>query len=184
MSNQVDELIELARKGDHHAYSNIVRLMQQDLFRYCYPMMMNREDAEDMVQETFIRAYENLGKYREQGQFKGWLFTIANRTCLNKLKRRHRFRALTKKLGEETSRSTLVEDSNLEALSLLDSISPKARAVMVLRVLHDMSYEEISHILGMSTSSLRKQYERARKQLVEQHEGDEGELRGGIKYEC
>lgn len=183
LNNNVDDLVNLARKGDHQAYSEIVMLMQQEIFKYCYPMMGNRQDAEDMVQETFIRAYENLSKYHEEGRFKGWLFTIANRTCLNKLRRKSRFHALINKLETETSTSNIVEASNIEIMSLLDALNPKAKAIIILRVLHDMSYEEISNILGISASSLRKQYERARKKLQKEISIEDDKFKRGVEYE-
>lgn len=183
MNKHIDDLVDLARKGDRQAYSEIVIAMQQEIFRYCYPMLGNRQDAEDMVQETFIRAYKHLGKYRAEGRFQGWLFTIAHRLCLNKLRRKNRFRALMNKLESETSASHTVEAPDIEAFSLLDSLPPKAKALVILRVLHDMSYEEIGTILGISASSLRKQYERARKKLQKENRMEEETLKGGMEYE-
>ncbi len=90
MNHPVNELVQAAQKGDKNAFSEIVILMQQQVFQYCYPMVANRHDAEDIVQETFIRAYENLDHYKEEGRFIGWLLMIAHRTCLNKLKKKKR----------------------------------------------------------------------------------------------
>lgn len=141
MNNNLDDLVDLAKKGDHQAYSEIVKLMQQEIFKYCYPMMRNRQDAEDMVQETFIRAYENLSKYHAEGRFKGWLFTIANRTCLNKLKRKNRFHALMNKLETETSKCNIVEASNIEVLSILDSLHPKENSIEKEKLKRGVKFE-------------------------------------------
>lgn len=186
MGDEVEKWVESARRGDRQAFSEIVRLTQQKVFRYCYPMVANRQDAEDMVQETFIRAYRSLGSYEESGRFTGWLLTIAHRTCLNKLKRKGRVHALLQKLANEGTsaiESDHYDESNEEALSLLDSLKPKVRAIVVLKVIHDLSYEEISAIVGIQASSLRKQFERARKQLQKEKEANEKHFKRGVTYE-
>ncbi|MFC4598642.1 RNA polymerase sigma factor [Cohnella hongkongensis] len=175
------ELADAAQKGDLEAFSEIVARMQQPLFRYCFPMLGNRQDAEDTVQEVFVRAYANLHKYRENRNFTGWLFTIAHRLCLNRLKKRSRWRMLlAKAANEEAERSGNVEPAEEEGLSLLASLQPKQRELIVLKVLHEMSYEEISEIVGVPAINLRKQFERTRRKLQREHPN---QMKRGITYE-
>lgn len=188
MSHELTHLIELAKGGDHQAFAEIVKLKQQQVYRYCYPMIGNHHDAEDVVQETFVVAYQKFSSYREIGQFTGWLLTIAHRTCLNRLKADSRFRSLLQKM--RSVRATESDyypslHSNDEVLSMLKRLSPNARSVVVLKVLHDMTYEEIREIVGIPSNVLRKRFERAKKQL--QTEADvhqKQQIKGRMKYEC
>lgn len=186
MNYTLEELVYLAKQGDRDAFSEIVKQMQQKIFQYCYPMVGNRQDAEDIVQDVFVRAYENLTNYKEFGSFTGWLFTIAHRICLNKIRKRGRFSALIRRVAsEDASRSKLknLDISNEEVLSLLDSLDLKVRGIVILKVLHDMSYEEISIIVGIKSANLRKQFERARRKLQREYDIEQGEYKRGVKYE-
>lgn len=184
MNHPVNELVQAAQKGDKNAFSEIVILMQQQVFQYCYPMVANRHDAEDIVQETFIRAYEKLDQYKEEGRFIGWLLTIAHRTCLNKVKKKNRSYALMKKLeSKEVIINESYEAEHGEALAILDTLKPKIRAVFILKFIHGMSYEEISAIVGLSPINLRKQVERAKKQLNKENSAVKVNEKRGIKYE-
>lgn len=184
--NCLNDLVGLARQGDREAFAEIVLLMQQRIFGYCYPMIGNRQDAEDLVQEVFVRAYQHMGKYEDGGNFAGWLFTITHRLCLNKIKKKSRLLALVHKIAnEETVRPKHenMDTSNEAILTLLHGLNPKQRGLVILRVIHEMSYEEISGIVGVSPANLRKQYERARKQLQRESGGSTKEMNRRMNYE-
>lgn len=186
VNHSLEELVDLSKTGDREAFSEIVRRMQQNIFQYCYPMVGNRQDAEDIVQEVFVRAYGNLGKYNESGCFTGWLFTMAHRICLNKLRKSRRFLALFRRVSnEEALRKPYdnVDELSGDILSLLDSLNPRIRGIVILKVLHEMSYEEISNIVGISSVNLRKQFERARKQLQRANEIEQDKMKREAKYE-
>lgn len=187
--NRLNDLVGLARQGDREAFAEIVLLMQQRIFGYCYPMIGNRQDAEDLVQEVFVRAYQHMEKYEEGGNFAAWLFTIAHRLCLNKIKKKSRLLALVHKIANEEAVRPKHEkmdesnESNEAILTLLHALNPKQRGLVILRVIHEMSYEEISGIVGVSPVSLRKQYERARKQLQRENGGSTKEMNRRMNYE-
>lgn len=164
MEDDLERLAERARDGDRDAFSRIVAHMQQRVFRYCYPMLGNREDAEDATQEVFLRAYRRMATYTESRSFAGWLYTIAHHACMEKHRKKHRFSELFHRLKAETAHSQAL-GSDDEALSLLSALPARAKSVVVLRVLHDMTYEQIGEMLGESPAKLRKRFERARKRL-------------------
>ncbi|PZD96614.1 hypothetical protein DNH61_07415 [Paenibacillus sambharensis] len=175
-----------ARKGDQESFARVVRSMQQPVFRYCYPMLGNREDAEDVVQEVFIRAYEHLDSYEEKGQFTGWLFTIAHRLCLNKIKYRSRWFAVINKAAEQERNATTNIELDVhedETLILLNCLKPALKSVVILKVLNGMSYEEISAVTGVKAQSLRKQFERARKQLKKEYANRRAQMKGEVHFE-
>jgi RNA polymerase sigma-70 factor (ECF subfamily) len=173
MEDCIEDWVTRAQAGDPLAFSEIVLHLQQKVFRYCYPMLGHRQDAEDVVQEVFVRAYKHLGKYRNHTNFTGWVLTIAHRLTMNKLRTNYRLVALFRKMASHSAQHIpFIDHSREEVLCMLDALSPKLREVVVLRIIHDMSYEEISRIVGTSSAALRKQFERARHQLELQHSND------------
>jgi RNA polymerase sigma-70 factor (ECF subfamily) len=187
MQASLEPYLEAARNGDRQAFEEVVKRLQQPVFRYCYPMLGSRQDAEDVVQETFIRAYRHLHRYRESGQFSGWLFTIAHRLCLNKLKSRSRIRTLMRRLTAEGDAARLSETAAGiadDALAMLDGLKPVTRAIVVLKVLHGLSFEEIARICGLPPATLRKRYERAKKQLQREHSIYNQRQMERMDYEC
>lgn len=174
MRDSLDQLVELAKEGHTAAFSDIVKLTQQKLLTYVYPMLGSSHDAEDVVQEVYIRAYQHLRKYRRDESFIAWLYTICYRLCMNKLKKRSRRLQLLPKLHDEAVLNVEVgrPDSHEESeLSLLDGLSAYDRSVIVLRVIHELSYREISQITGRSETALRKHYERVRKKIQQKCAG-------------
>ncbi|HIW33560.1 MAG TPA: RNA polymerase sigma factor [Candidatus Paenibacillus intestinavium] len=166
---QVENLVRKAQLGDQQAFSELVKISQQKVFRYCYPMLTNRQDAEDIVQETFIKAFQHLHNYKDEGNFIGWVMTIAHRLCLNKLKSNKRMFVLLHKMTIDqptvTTHTQYEEQVNDVIFKLLNHLKPKYRAIVILKVIQGFSYEEMSGILEESPVNLRKQYERAKKSL-------------------
>lgn len=181
MNPQLEPLLLEAKRGNKHAYSQAVELMQQSIFSYCYLMVGNYHDAEDMAQEVFVRAYYQLPKYEEMGSASGWLYTIAHRLCLNSLKKKSRWKQLLMKVSNEAMITPVeVKEEFDQGMVLLQSLSIKQRELMILKIVHDLNYEEISQITGVSAVNLRKQMERARKKLQSEHTE---KMKRGILYE-
>ena len=169
MNDELEQLAERSKRGDREAFSQIVRLLQQQIFRYCYPMIGNKQDAEDAVQEVFVRAYEKLHLYRENGSFTAWMYKIAHNVSINMIHRRRRLRGLLVRFTYEYNTSQQPEASTDETLALLSELSAFERSLVILKVIHDKSYNEISVILGGSPAYLRKKYERAKAKLQRNH---------------
>lgn len=140
------------------------------IFRYCFRMLKSKQEAEDAVQEIFIRAYKALCK-KAVITFEGpWLYRIAYNHCLNIIRRRKliEFTNLSEELtykaippGDELVENTLSEEL-CDALSLL---SAEQRTVIILRVIEEMDYDEIGVILNKNSGNIRKIHERAKKKL-------------------
>lgn len=188
-SDQIEYLVLLAQQGNQQAFSQIVKLNQQKVFRYCYSMLTNHQDAEDIVQDTFIKAYNHLHRYRSEDNFFGWLVTIAHRLCLNKLRRNTLTFGLINKLTieqhttSEQFSSKYDEQKNEEIFFLLNKLKPKARAIVILKVIQGLSYDEISGILHDNPANLRKQFERTKKRLQKFKWKYDIESEGEINYE-
>jgi RNA polymerase sigma-70 factor (ECF subfamily) len=171
------DLVQRARSGDQAAFEDLVRATYADTYTLAYRLTGDEEDARDVVQESYLRAYRGLQRFRGDALFTTWLYRITANCAATHLGRRSRRR--TDPLSEElqladadperdpSSRAdaTLLRDRLEEALLALP---PKLRAVVVLRDVYDLSHESIAAELGISVSAAKVRLHRARKQLREQ----------------
>jgi RNA polymerase sigma-70 factor (ECF subfamily) len=142
------------------------------LFRYCCGVLCDYHDAQDAVQETFIKAYTKKAAYRRDTNFGGWLYRIAYNTCISLL-RKKRFRLLAG--GEEAREKADGYTGNppegrflsKELVEALLTLSPEERALLFNRALDDLDYRQLAKIHNASEAALRKRYERARKKMQE-----------------
>ncbi len=176
-------LVRAAKAGDIGAFEQLVKLYDRNVFRIAQHITQNREDAEDVVQDAFLKAYENLGKFQEQSKFYTWLVRIAVNEALMRLRRRRpeRMVSLDEEVKtEEDSMPREVADwsPNPEQLysqsELRDILSrtvqglpPSFRTVFVLRDVENLSTEETAEALDLSVPAVKSRLLRARLQLRE-----------------
>jgi len=168
MEHLLEQWVEQAKRGSKEAFSDLVKATQQKLLSYAYPMLGNVQDAEDVVQEVYIRMYRHLDKYRQHVSVMAWMYTICYRLCMNKLKKRSGLMRLIPLLRQEAAINEGAAMNRKEPehdLSLLDGLDAEERNLVVMRVIHGLTYEEISGITGSSVAALRKRYERVRTKL-------------------
>ena len=133
----------------------------------------DKDNAEDIVQKTFIRVYEYKYKYNTTNQFSTWVYTIAKNLSLNELKRKRKLITdddpddTEKFLAEDESLSQKIEKQNIQELltKAIELLKPKYREVIVMRYLQGMSYEEISEITSKRINTLKSQSKRGLKQI-------------------
>ena len=168
--------LDKALEGDDAAFAEIVGSYQRPVFNLCYRMLGNPNDAEDAAQETFLRAYKALERYDRNRAFSTWILSIASHYCIDQLRKR---RYQTYSLDDEdrawfqppdpgpTPDKAVGDKEKHEFIrSLLDELSPKDRAAVVLRYWYDYSYDEISETLNLTNSAVKSRLHRARKQLA------------------
>src|SRR6266487_5367359 len=176
-------LVQAAKRGDDSAFEELVRRYDRNVFRIAQHITQNREDAEDVVQEAFLKAYSNLEKFQEQSKFYTWLVRIAVNEALMKLRKRRpeRFVSLDEDVKtEDDSLPREVADwsPNPEQLynqeELRDILSrtiqglpPTFRTVFVLRDVEGLSTEETADALDLSIPAVKSRLLRARLQLRE-----------------
>lgn len=152
------------------SFDNIVEEYTNLIFNYCFRMLRNKHEAEDAVQEIFIKAYKAWIKESNIVSLVSWLYRIAYNHCLNIIRRRRLFEFinLTEEIPSEqtSSKDDVVEGTLSEELKYaLSKLSPEQRTVVILRVIEEMEYEEIGAILNKKSENVRKIYERAKKKL-------------------
>ena len=177
MPTDVGELVAAAKAGDRGAFDELVKATYAQTYTLALRLTHNEEDARDVVQEAYLRAYKGLKKYRGDAQFTTWLYRITANCAATLLSKgnKHRHDDL------EDSAATLFDERpeadpsvSADASILRDRVDaalahlpPRLRAVVVLRDVYDLPHEEIAQELGITEAAAKVRLHRARKQLRE-----------------
>jgi RNA polymerase sigma-70 factor, ECF subfamily len=166
-------LLAQLRAGDGPAFETLVTTYQHRVFGVALRMLGSRAEAEDIAQETFLRAHRALGEFRGEARLGTWLYAIASRLCLNRLAsapRRHEQSdeaAVLRHAAESADAGAVLEQRELAA-ALHDAIAAlpeERRIVVVLRDLEGLDYEEVAEVLGLPLNTVRTRLHRARLDL-------------------
>ena len=174
-TDQVD-LVDRARRGDRAAFEELVRATYADTYTLAHRLTGNEEDARDVAQEAYLRAFRSIGRFRGDAQFSTWMYRITANCSATLLGRRQRHRH-----DELLEDSPLIDerpehDPQLAADSgalrtrvkaEIERLPPRLRAVVVLRDVYDLSHGDIARELGISESAAKVRLHRARRRLRE-----------------
>jgi RNA polymerase sigma-70 factor (ECF subfamily) len=178
-------LAKLARAGDREAFGELVQLYKDKIYHLAYRMLGNRQEAEDAVQETFLRVYMNLGRYDETQKFSTWIFRIGTNLCIDRLRKKKPSYSLDSELpegeggdwyamlpSEETSPEDrfVLSETQRHIRKLIESMPEKYKSVVVLRYLHDLSLQEIGEVLDLPVTTVKTRVHRGREFLRQQLE--------------
>ena len=176
-------LVDRARSGDTAAFTELVNRYERKIFRLAKHITQNDEDAEDVLQETFLKAYSHLDTFQGQSKFYTWIVRIGVNEALMKLRKRKSSRTVSLDEPTDTGEDTMVREiavweenpeqkySRDELREILDkavdSLKPAFRTVFVLRDIEEMSTEETASALDISIPAVKSRLLRARLQLRE-----------------
>ena len=165
------ELVRRVLGGDTPAYALLVNRYRERYVRYAAHMLGSREDGEEVVQDTFVRAYRALGRYEEREQFRSWLFRILVNRCRTAAGRSQR-RERTFVSHERTLLTAAAPDGGdagwrEEIARALAQLPAEQREAFLLKHVEDMSYEEIAAVTGAGVSALKMRVNRACHRLRE-----------------
>lgn len=178
------QVVERARDGSEAAFRELIRRYQRPVFSLIYRMVRDRELAEDLAQETFVKVLNAIDRYRPEFKFSSWIFKIANNAAIDHLRRRE-LETLSIEGGpdavtQERQAATALQISDraespldeLEARELgsqieqaIGALRPEYRACIILRHIEDRPYEEIADILGLPLGTVKTYIHRARAAL-------------------
>ncbi len=157
--------VERVRLGESNAYSHLVRSYQKPLMRLCVRFMKDVDMAEDIVQESFIKAFERLSSFEGRSSFKSWLFQIAVNTAKNRLRAKGRNSVDVDDVPLAVSaraESTLVHRAVADLIQKhVDVLPLKQRTALVLRVYEDLSFKEIAEIMECPYDTAKANYRHA-----------------------
>jgi len=176
-------LVDAARAGDVSAFEKLVRRYDRNVFRIAQHITQNREDAEDVVQDAFLKAYQNLGQFQGQSKFYTWLVRITVNEALMRLRRRRPERMVSIDEDVKTEEDSmpreiadwspnpeqLYNQSELKEIlgKTIQGLPPSFRTVFVLRDVEGLSTEETADALDLSVPAVKSRLLRARLQLRE-----------------
>lgn len=177
---QDELLIRRAQRGDADAFEQLLLEHQKNVYNLCYRMAGNPDDAMDLSQETFLRAWRCLDQYQFASAFSTWLYRLCSNICIDFLRRRRRQQTVpltfedadgeeqtyavpdAQPLPEEQVELKLTRETLAAAMAQL---LPEHRAVLQLRVVNEMSYEQIADVLDIRIGTVKSRLSRARNQL-------------------
>jgi RNA polymerase sigma-70 factor (ECF subfamily) len=188
MPTDLADLVTAAIGGDRAAFDELVRATYADAYTLAFRLTGNEEDARDVVQDAYLRAYKGLKRFRGDASFSTWLYRITANCASTYLSKRSRDRH-----EELTDDDTLVDDrpeidpelradsaaERRQLTAALATLSPDMRAVVVLRDVYDLPHEAIAAELGITEGAAKVRLHRARRRLRERLFPLRGELREG-----
>ncbi len=170
-------LVERAKSGDREAFDRLVRVTHSDAYALALRLTGNTEDARDVVQEAYLRAYKSLGRFRGEALFSTWLYRIVANCSATQLSRRQRHRhdhlgAHDDVIDTRPDYDPVLQGDLVDLRKNLDAairdLPVRLRSVVVLRDMYDLPHEAIAQELGISVTAAKVRLHRARRRLREQ----------------
>jgi RNA polymerase sigma-70 factor (ECF subfamily) len=154
------ELVRACVAGDRAAFDALVRRHQRQVYRLCYRFVGNHEDAAELAQDAFVRAYRALPKFEQSSRFSTWLHRIAVNVCLNRLAvktpKHEPLHDTHRTASEEPADQTMLRTERAARVRrAIARLPAKQRATLILRAYHDLPHDEIAKILGNSVGAAK-----------------------------
>jgi RNA polymerase sigma-70 factor (ECF subfamily) len=169
------KLVERVKNGNTRAFWDLMAIYEEMIFRFCYRKLFNREVAEDIAHDTFIKAYEKIQSLKDNSKFKTWLFSIAKNNCLDELKRIKKFAeipeddspdSLPDKKGSPEE-ITGVEERRQRVTREIDKLDGIHKDVILLVHYEGMNYDEAAEVLNVPIGTVRSRLSRGFEKLHE-----------------
>lgn len=169
VANPTDaDLVEATLAGDRAAFDLIVERHRRHVYQLCYRFVGNHEDASDLAQDVFVRAFRSLRTFKGQASLGTWLYRIAVNVSLNRVARQPRVVSVDALIAGEDRRVVSSEESPSDALlrgeraqqvrAAIARLPKKQRATLILRVYHDLPHEQIAGILGSTVGAVKANF--------------------------
>ena len=173
-SESLAEVVDAARRGDKDAFSELVRRTFADTYTLAFRLTGNEQDANDVVQEAYIRAWRSIGKFRAESQFSTWLYRITANVASSFTARRKRLR--TDVLDDahepvderaEAQPAAMAESAEVAGrlAEAVEALPDTLRSVVVLKDVYGLSHEDIAEELGISVAAAKVRLHRGRRRL-------------------
>ena len=153
------DAIAASKRGEREAFDVLVALYQRPIYRLCYRYVNNHDDANDLAQEAFLKAWRAISRFRGESAFSTWLYRIAVNACLNfRARRRPETRELDDALVDPRPGALMQVERQDEASRVRAAVSrlpDRQRATLILKLFHDLTHEEVAAILGSSVGTVK-----------------------------
>jgi len=157
-------LVEACLDGHAGAFDLIVERHRRSVYLLCYRFVSNHEDASDLSQDVFLRAYRGLRSFRGQSSLATWLYRIGVNVCLNRVSAKKpqsesiEERQFVDERAESASDRLLKDERGARVRAAIAQLPRKQRATLVLRIYHEMSHQEIADVLGSSVGAVKANF--------------------------
>lgn len=153
------DLVRACQAGDREAFDRLVERHQRDVYRLCYRYLGNHEDASDLAQETFLRAWRALGRFRGESGVSTWLYRIAVNACLNhRAARRPLTQGLQDRFADprcDAQAGVETRDQARQVRAAVERLPDRQRATLILKVYQELTHEAVSEVLGTSVGTVK-----------------------------
>lgn len=173
-------IVKRAQKGDRLAFAELVELYKDKLYNLGYRMLGNPQEAEDVAQEAFLRAFSHLSSYNANHKFSTWIYRIATNLCIDRMRKKKADYSLDAEVegledsdlysriaapGLTPEEEAVRTETQEEIQRAIEALPENYRAAVVLKYLHDMSLQEIADILDVPVSTVKTRIHRGREAL-------------------
>lgn len=164
------EIIRAAKRGDKEAIIQLLREIENPLYRTAYYLLGNEQDALDVTQEALLRIYTNIANYREEAQFKTWAQRIVTNLCIDRFRKKREIvsideHELTLRSDQSVEDEILTGDLATNIQQAINQLPEHFKVVVIMRYIQDYSYNEISETLDLPLNTVKSHLFRARKLL-------------------
>jgi RNA polymerase sigma-70 factor (ECF subfamily) len=172
------QLVEHLKNGDEFIYKYVYDQYARMVYSVCFRMTTNKEDAEDAIQDVFIKLFNSITSFREDSKLSTWIYRIAVNVCINKSRRKKTINFLSLNFWEDEKGETemavddMTPETNLEKAEIqqivqkaINSLPTKQKTAIILSRYEELSYKEISKVMGISNSSVESLLVRAKQSL-------------------
>lgn len=175
----IEEAIDQVLAGNREDYRIIIQAYERKIYTYCYYILRSHEEAEDAVQDIFVKVYQELRRYEKRVSFSAWLYKVAYHHCLDQVRKRKRRNRLLS-LYKEQQPKAYYNPNDEEPLQkiFMDDLTAEESNLLILKVVEQYSFEEMGQIMDCNSATLRKKFERLRKKLVRQRMNEGGSTHG------
>jgi RNA polymerase sigma-70 factor (ECF subfamily) len=153
------DAIAACQRGEREAFDLLVARYQRPIYRLCFRYVNNHEDANDLAQESFLKAWRGISRFRGDSAFSTWLYRIAVNTCLNfRSGRKPEAHELDERLVDPRPLALAEVERDSQASRVREAVSrlpEKQRATLILKVFHELTHEEVAGILGSSVGTVK-----------------------------
>lgn len=171
------EIVREVKMGNRAAYSELVRRHQKEMLRLALRFMQDLDAAEDVVQDSFVKAYQKLHMFEEKSSFKSWLYRITINTAKNKIRDEHRevmgIDNISISVGPQAENELVIEAIKQKLQAAVNQLPERQKTALILRVYEDMSFKEIAHIMECPYDTAKANFRHALLKLKESVEEKE-----------
>ncbi len=167
--HDIESILKGCKKNERAAQSQLYQLLAPRMLAVSFRYMQDRDEAEDVMQDAFVKIFTSLGSFRNEGSFEGWARRITANTALSALRKRNRVvfernLVIVEQIDFTEDESTAITPADI--ISCMDKLPPGYRTIINLFLLEEFSHREIAEKLGIQESTSRSQYTRARQMLL------------------